>query len=171
MDEGLLKSLRDKYMALRALRAGEDGGDPQGGMRSVAVRWPGALRELDELPMDVLDDRIAALEASLAGSPVPTWAPWLAEFHGWMRAALALKRHAGRDHGAARRWIRTDYFPDAGQPTPAELSAALDAVLRPPGGRLSRWILEGVAARHGVPFEECSAGAFPPSPLRVSTPP
>jgi hypothetical protein len=63
-----LASLRTKYervLALRELhaRAKSDASfaepDPRTEMTALARSWPGSLRELDELPIDVIRARIA----------------------------------------------------------------------------------------------------------------
>jgi hypothetical protein len=171
MDPECLRALREKYVEMRALREAHDAGDPEDPrprMRALARRFPGALREIDELPLDVIDARLAALDAALGGrGPVPAWARTLVAYHGWMRVALRLKRELAprRDAEAATGWIRA-HRPAPGEPTTEELLAAVEPILRPPGGRLSRWVLARLAERAGRPAAELEEEAFPPSPQR-----
>lgn len=135
--------------ALRAEHARGDELDPRRRLRALAERFPGALRELDELPLAVIEERIAALEAvERSELPAPRWARALASYHAWMRAALALRRAAGveRAQWQALEWLREWYRPEPEGPSLARLEEAMDAVLRPPGGRLNRWVF-GVLAR------------------------
>ena len=69
-----LASLRTKYERLLALRRLHDRAktdasfvepDPRSEMTSLARTWPGSLRELDELPIEVIRSRIAALDRAL----------------------------------------------------------------------------------------------------------
>jgi hypothetical protein len=167
MDDEALSELRAKYVELRAMRSDRvrEDHDVEGRMRALAERFPGALREIDELSIDRIDARIAALDAALEGrEPVPRWAVYLAEYHAWMRAALAMRRAAGRDRDRARAlaWIEAH----EGDPPGPEILEEIDALLRPPQGRLSRWVLARIASRAGLALEEVEAEAFPPSPRR-----
>lgn len=145
-----------KYEQIREMRrAHEDGteGDPRELMRALAAEFPGALRELDELPMQTIEARLEALRAPQP----PAWADTMSRYHGWMRLALAIKRAHGRDAEPAEvlLWLADrDTRPD--EPNDVTIEA-VRAILRPPTGRLSRWVLERVAqdtARELVAVEE-----------------
>ncbi|HJL18482.1 MAG TPA: hypothetical protein RMH99_22650 [Sandaracinaceae bacterium LLY-WYZ-13_1] len=165
-----LRALRAKYVELRALRRAHDAGDPadpRARMRAVARRFPGALREIDELPIEAIEARIAALDRALAGAEPPAWAAPLSAYHGWMRVALRLKRELAprRDPDEATAWLRRQALaPD--EPALEALVEAVAIILRPPGGRLSRWVLARVAADAGRDPAEVEAEIFPPSPRR-----
>lgn len=166
--DATLEDLRAKYREIRALRLGDER-DPRARMRALAARYPGALRELDELPMEAVEARIDALDRALGGdAAAPPWAETLGRYHGWMRVALRLKRAtgAGRTREAAHAFLRS-HRPAPGEPSRAELAERLDAILRPPGGRLSRYVLRRVAEELGRPVEELTSEAFPPSPTRA----
>ena len=173
MDPDCTRALRDKYLEMRALRVAHDAGDeddPRPRMRALARRFPGALREIDELPLERIDARLTALDAALAGrAPLPDWAETLIAYHGWMRVALRLKRELAprRDRAAAREWLRR-HRPAPGEPRVDELDAALEAILRPPGGRLSRWVFERLGQARGRSASALEAEAFPPSPQRAA---
>lgn len=86
------RELREKYAELRALRTDTSGADPTARMRALAARFPGALREIDVLPLETIDARLLALDAVLAGAPEERWMRVAAAFHVAMRAALDRKR-------------------------------------------------------------------------------
>lgn len=142
-----LRALRDKYREMKRLRAEHEAGevaDPRPAMRALAARFPGALREIDELPMHVIDARIASLERALAGEAPEPWVRALARYHAWMRLALRLRLACARDRSAeaARAWLAGAEREHADDVEPRELDEdMLAAVLRPPGGRLHRVIL------------------------------
>lgn len=86
------RELREKYAELRALRTDASGADPTRRMRALAARFPGALREIDALPLETIDARLRALDAVLAGAPEAEWMRIAAAFHVAMRAALDRRR-------------------------------------------------------------------------------
>jgi hypothetical protein len=134
--------LLEKYLEMRELRRLDAAGklaDPKPRMRALAKRFPGALREIDELPPEIIQKRIDALEKE--GEP-ERWMIAMARFHEAMRDVLAIKRVIGRR-----------------KPTPALRRAArracsgdwdLDRVARPPGGRLTDVVFEHVAEEMGI---------------------
>lgn len=142
------RALARKYRALLAIRAA--GGAARDVLRALAEEFPGALRELDTLPLAELEGRAAALEAS--GSE--PWMRWLAAVHAWSRAALWLKAHPGDLAGASAR---------AGRAVDSAFAAA---VARPPRRRLVRAVLERVAADFGADPDAIEARLFPPHPSR-----
>lgn len=160
-------ALREKYLEMRSLREEHARGeerDPQARLRVLATRFPGALREIDELPMAVIDGRLAELDAVERGElALPEWARAQLGYHGWMRAAIAVRRAAGRDRDRdrARAWIALRYQPGEHDPSVGALTAQLDAVLRPPGGRLNRWLFALLAAELGTHSVVVEALVFP----------
>ncbi|MGF1468103.1 MAG: hypothetical protein ACFCGT_18440 [Sandaracinaceae bacterium] len=171
--EPALTELLGKYAEMVALREADEAGegaDPKPAMRELASRFPGALREIDELPLGVLRGRSGSLRRFLDGAEEePDWARPMAAYHGWLRVALGVKRAAGpsRRLEAATAWLAGPYRPLPGDPPAAELTeAALAAMLRPPGGRLNGWVLERVAARYGITRDTLERRLFPPSPMR-----
>jgi len=169
-----MSDLLAKYHEMRAMRADDaagSSGDPRPRMRALAARFPGALREIDELPEALLDARIAALEAARRGeAPLPRWARAAADYHGWMRAILRLRRVAGRlrDRQRALEWIAGSYAPSEHEPAASELTRVVEQVLRPPRGRLNPWLFAHLAARHGLSAAELESEIFPPSPRRCA---
>ena len=154
-----LRALRDKYREIKRLRDEAAAGlarDPQPEMAELARRFPGALRELDELPMPAIEQRLAALEAALQpGGVEPPWARLQIGYHSWMRVALRIKRLAqgrGSEHAAAvLRELQAEYRPAADEPPLESLDLVLvAAVLEPNQGRLNPWVYARVAAENGV---------------------
>ena len=85
-------------LAMRVVHAAgdEDVAAVRALMAALAARFPGALREIDELPLEEIRRRIAALDAVLADSAeVEPWMEAIALFHAMARGALAAKRWLG----------------------------------------------------------------------------
>lgn len=146
------RDLLDKYIEMRALRCLDvEGvlGDPKPRMRALAKRFPGALREIDELPLEIIQSRIDALIRH-EGEPEP-WMIAMQRFHVAMRDVLAIKRILGR------REI-----------TPALRAAAervssawdLDRIARPPAGKLTELVFEHIAKTMGIDATEARALVF-----------
>jgi hypothetical protein len=154
-----VRGLREKYGEIHALRvehARGDAADPRPRMRALARRFPGALRELDELPMELIEARLQAIEAALAhGPPFASW-PWIAlqvHYHARMRAALHVKRLARGRRGEALEQVLLELSAQRGADdadAPALDRAAVGVILEPPGGRLGPWVLAEVARQAGV---------------------
>jgi hypothetical protein len=157
--EAAVMALLDKYREIKRLREEHTRGDeqdPRPQLRELAARFPGALRELDELPMDVIDERLSSLHDVLARvHPAPPWVALQLGYHGWMRAALRIKLIArGRDSAhidSVLAELRQRYAPGAYDPPLASLDrAAVSAILEPLDGRLNPWVFARVAAVAGV---------------------
>jgi hypothetical protein len=140
------EELLRKYREILRLRRAPADEDPKEAMAALAREFPGSLREADDLPMRELERRVEALEVIQRGTPPPeTWMLAVSRYHRLTRGALAIKR-----------WLRGRKLLDAG--IEAELLAALStlpfpedtklwrddlaAVARPPGGRLTRLVVE-----------------------------
>jgi hypothetical protein len=156
-DRAIYALLAEKYrrmIELRRLDATGLGGDPRPAARALATRHPGALRELDELPMEVLEERRAALERVLAGRGAPeAWMYALARYHGWLRLALRIRRGVLplRTLERARAYLAA-HPPDPAEGEPAEplSDEFLAALLAPPAGRLNPIVFARVAAETGL---------------------
>lgn len=133
-------------------------------MRALAARFPGALRELDDLPLEVIEERVATLSGVAAGQPAPAWARWSIAYHGWMRVLLRLRREAGRERDPERalEWLRASHRPGPDEPDVETLEPLVGSVLRPPAGRLSRWVLGRVGAAEGADADRVEQAIFPP---------
>jgi hypothetical protein len=158
-----LDDLREKYARILALREAHeraqrgDGAepDPTRAMGALAARWPGALRELDDLPRDVLEQRVAALAAARDGA---------ADVAPWMRAQHAFHASA-RGALVAKRWLRGRRDVDAplraayGAAAASDVEASawcedLARVARPPRGRVLALVWERVAQVLAIPEDE-----------------
>ncbi|HSO31351.1 MAG TPA: hypothetical protein VLT33_02510, partial [Labilithrix sp.] len=143
-----LCALRDKYeriLRLRLLhvRAREEAAfsepDPRAAMAELAREFPGALRELDELPLDVIRERVGALAA--AENDATAAAPWMhaqVRFHRLARGALGVKRWLGGrpltpelEASFARALPRLPNADDV-----SVWASSLAAVAKPPRGRV-----------------------------------
>lgn len=140
-----LEALAAKYREMIALR--RDTGSKDGArLKALAARFPGVLRELDTRTMASLEERLAEMEAALAGSSVPAWASTQLAFHAWVRLALWMR--ADGVTGNAQAWAEAYVPRDVGDPPREALSAArLAELVSPPAGRVS------LAARNAVAIE------------------
>jgi len=92
----MFADLRAKYEEMRALRLTDDGSyDPRERMAALASRFPGALREIDTLPLDEIEARIEALtRAERDPSHAARWMTAQSRFHALTREALRARREA-----------------------------------------------------------------------------
>jgi hypothetical protein len=168
-----LRDLRSKYAEMLAMRVAEAlppeqrPGDREvrARMRRLAERFPGSLREIDDLPEREIALRIRALDAVLESHrDAEPWMEALALFHARTRGILVAKRWLRRrkriDAALQERFERelaTLPFPEDSRPWAAHLAT----VASPPRGRL----LEAVFARLGRelqrPVPEIRALVFP----------
>jgi hypothetical protein len=164
-----LAALRDKYREIKRLRDEHEAGivhDPKRELAQLARRFPGALRELDELPMDEVHARLAALDGALGNGEAPAWAALQIGYHGTYRAALRIKRLASptrreRDVAAVHALLAQHYVPAPDEPPLAALDReAIEGILYPPEGRLHAWVLRWVAAELGVSPQAVAAALF-----------
>ena len=171
MPDPALSALRDKYermLRLRLLhvRAHEDPDfaepDPRRAMAELAREFPGALRELDELPLDAIHGRIAALTAAERDdAQVLPWMRAQVGFHRLARGALAVKRWLG---GRPLTPAIEASFARALATLPAEVApwaSSLAAIARPPRGRVLDLVYARLAAELGVDLDTARAAVMP----------
>jgi hypothetical protein len=164
-----LGSLRRKYERMLALRREHEQARMEGHVEPAPRRWlvqlaeefPGALREIDRLPLEVITARIDAL-ASAERDPSRS-APWMEAqllFHGLARGALAAKRWL---RGRKRIDDLTRAAFDAAIPTMPRgvdaqaFASELHRIAAPPRGRLMDVVYARVAAVLGVTDDEARA--------------
>src|SRR6185436_18311929 len=90
-----LVALARKYRTLAELRRAQQmlsRDDVRTPLQNLAREFPGALRELDLLPLDEIDRRFERLEAAALRGSVEPWMGWMHAYHLTMRAALGVKR-------------------------------------------------------------------------------
>lgn len=156
----LLAALGRKYRVLSELRRGVLHGEVRV-LSSLAREFPGALRELECLPLDAIDRRGEAVRRAEQGFTPEPWIEWMLAYHRLMRLALAAKRR-----------LRDARAPELEQATSIALELRgeyaetcepvfVARVARPPGGRLNRLIFEELALALGRPSFEIEAVLFP----------
>jgi hypothetical protein len=170
-----LRALRDKYeqmLSLRQLhaRAKEEPDfvepDPRPAMVVLARRFPGALREIDELPLADIEARIVELSAAEDDpSRVVMWMSAQAGFHRLARGALSVKRWlAGRTPTPAlgRELAGALLSMSEREREEARLWAEDLAVLaRPPRGRVMDLVYARLALELGVDVSAARAAVLP----------
>lgn len=158
-----------KYRELRRLRTTSAATDAEvtAAIRAragLAARHPGSLREIDDLPLDDIDERILALEAAAAGGAMPEWLEPLARYHGWMRALLRAKRWLSRarrvDDALRSRFLREATW-IADEPGVQRVAELLDEVASPPRGRLNVIVFREVAREIGRDPDEVRRALLP----------
>ncbi len=150
-----LAGLAEKYRELGTLCAERDAleargihqltGDERaarhGRTRTLARRFPGALRELDGATTTGLTARLREIEAELAlrrgRDAAPRWMAIVADFHAELAALLAIKGAQGRGESV------TD--------------ADRERIADPPYGRLQELVWSRLAERYGIGPEELRA--------------
>ena len=121
---------------MRALRASSAGPTARAELRAFAAEWPGALKELDTLPTDEIEQRV---QLCAEGADEP-WMAWSLRYHELMRAALALRR-------GERATLVDEEFGRA--------------VERPPHGRLNVVVFAALAREFDVTAREIWDALFP----------
>jgi hypothetical protein len=166
--------LRAKYeeiLRLRRLHLSPDEPDPRAAMAKLAQEFPGALREVDALPLDDIVARLAAL-ARVADEGAPP-APWMiasARYHALTRGALCAKSWlAGRKDVTEE--TRDAFTREAGALCWAadarEWTRDLARVAEPPRGRVTDLVFARIAAELGVTEDVARALVFPPRRARA----
>lgn len=157
-DDADVRGLREKYETMLALRVVHERAradpsfvepDPRRVMAALAARFPGALREIDELPMETIRARIGELAAAESGDAVAPWMIAQTSFHRLARGALAAKRWLGKRRatssavdGAFARAIADGDLPEEA----LAWAGALAALARPPRGRLMDLVFSRIAS-------------------------
>ncbi len=134
--------------------------DPRPAMAELARDFPGALREVDQLPLEIIRARIEEIAAAEANpSVVASWMRAQARFHRLARGALAVKSWIG---GRAVTADLHDAFTDALRVMPdADAASAwakdLAAIANPPRGRVMDLVFARLA--HELDTDVASARA------------
>jgi hypothetical protein len=158
-----LHALARKYRALAELRRSaelEAGAELSGLLLGLGREFPGALIELDRLPLPEIDRRLEAIEQGLVTGAVEPWIVWMCAYHQSMRAALELRRRVSGRAELARalaRELASAAERATGFPCDAEL---VIAVARARGG-VEVVVLERLSRQMGVPAAEIRRALFP----------
>lgn len=157
-----LEALRQKYADLVALREQREDAMRRGLVRfeeaeaeerrrrmaAVAAKFPGALRELDGLALELLRERLRMVEAALQTSETPRWLEAASLFHEAMIEAWRVRDGAG---ALGKTWSEEER----------------EQLRRPAGGRLTTAAWRLVGKRLGLAGEEAERLVFPPPGQRA----
>ena len=164
-DPESLARLAAKYRALGELRRDRARGEaiPERGVfRALAAEFPGALHELDVLPLEEIDRRLATLEAAAGGAEAAPWMAWMSAYHALWRAALHVKIQVARSQSSDAAEDVAALAARAGAHAGIEVDEAFGrSALTPPGGRLSGLVLASLSTRFGVPLAELEQALLP----------
>jgi hypothetical protein len=95
LDAEELRALAEKYETLAAMRQREAGGEPPHEnvfYQRLAARFPGALKELDRLPLEEIDRRARELRFAAESGEVAAWMVAVAAYHARLKELLLAKR-------------------------------------------------------------------------------
>lgn len=160
-----LDRLARKYRQIAELRRARARGEPipeRAVFRALAEEFPGALKELDTLPIEVIDARLEAL--LVAGAGAEPWIVWMIDYHALMRAALYLKIRLARLPDLPTDQAEALAARASAHARVAVGAAFVAAVRSPPSGRITRVVYAELAARHSAPEEEIRTALFPRRP-------
>jgi hypothetical protein len=94
-----MERLLHKYLEIARLRRNVSAEPPTQAMRALAAEFPGALRELDQVPQAVLEARIAELEQVARGATPPAaWMLALVRFHELVLQETRTRTRAPGEH-------------------------------------------------------------------------
>ena len=157
-------ALEGKYAEIAELRRARDRGEPippRAVFKALAERFPGALQELDTLPLDVVDARLAAIRAALAGGGIEAWIAWMIGYHALLRASLRIRLRAAKARFCSDERA-VELAEDASTHAGIEVDVAfVRATLRPPGGRIAAVVYMRLEALYDVPASAIRAALFP----------
>jgi hypothetical protein len=160
-----LRALARKYEVLARMRRDRerDGSiAARAELRALAREFPGALRELDTVPMDEIDRRTRALaDAAQGAAAVEAWMIWMTAYHATMRAALFVKARIARSLALSDSLSRA-----VAEKATAHLGQPIDetfvrAVASPPRGRLNALVFDRLGQEFGVSPELMWDTLFP----------
>jgi hypothetical protein len=152
-----LAALREKYERMLELRLAPSGGDPRRAMAALASRFPGALREIDDLPLETIAARVREIRACEDGSPGARWMEATHLFHTLTRGALCAKRWlAGRKEidDAVRAAFDRAVVTLCWEQDARSWRDDLARLAAPPRGRVTELVYERIGRLLGVSAEE-----------------
>ncbi|CAN5805714.1 hypothetical protein BH09MYX1_BH09MYX1_49230 [soil metagenome] len=151
----MARTLLAKYEAIRALRAEASATSPVARLQALSTQFPGALRELDTLPIAEIERRIELLHVTAASSDAPpSWIAGMHFFHVELGALLRAKRWLGK-HPHVDAILRSAFIAaHAHDDEMLRWESRLDDVAKPPRGRLSELALSEASTRAAIPQDE-----------------
>jgi hypothetical protein len=158
-----LGALREKYEEMLRLRLEPSGADPRRAMAALASKFPGALREIDELPLETIIARVDELRASEAGAPEARWMEATHLFHALTRGALCAKRWLmGRKE--IDDTVRAAFDREAGALCWGNDARGwreeLARLASPPRGRVTELVYERMGVQLGISIHEARTLVF-----------
>jgi hypothetical protein len=152
LDVTQLRALREKYEEMLVLRVEHDAKrerDVRPRLQELARRFPGALREIDDLPLADVQARIDALRAAERDpSLVTSWMTAIHLFHSMTRGALCAKKWLAGRKGVDEATVAA-FEVEAAQLCWADEARAwageLSRVASPPRGRVTDLVFERIA--------------------------
>lgn len=169
---GALRELREKYAEMLSMRRDHANGseheaDARRRMAALAARFPGSLRELDDLELAEIAARLGKLDAAIERPvDVEPWMVAVAHFHRLARGALSVKRWlAGcRDVDAAvERTFDAEVAVLAFADDAREWRSELAALAAPPGGRVLALVFRRLSSALAISEDEARLRVFGPS--------
>lgn len=158
------RALTEKYatmLELIARRAHDAEDRPNDVLRKLAERFPGALRELDAFPLQVLRERHLGAVNAEAGAELSSLLAWIARYHGWMRLLLYVKSSLARPAQAGVGHVLQPFAAEKGMPTwDAANKRLIEVVRNPPLGRLNELAFSVVAREFDVRPEVVEVSCF-----------
>lgn len=159
-----LADLASKYETLSELRRARTRGEPipaRSTFKSLADRFPGALQELDVLPLELIEARAEALRASAASGSIEPWMAWMIAYHALLRAALRVRLRSLK-----QREITDERAEELAADASRHAGIGVDegfvrATLRPPAGRLANVVYMRLEATFSLPASVIRAALFP----------
>jgi hypothetical protein len=167
----MAEELRTKYLEILALRVlhasgAEEVSSVRRRMVALANRFPGALRETDELEVGEIRRRVCQLDALLRDPDVEEpWMEAIASFHMLTRGVLAVKRWLDGRHtvdaaveAAFAAELELPGFPEEVRAWAGDLAC----VAAPPRGRMMDLVFARLAKRLGTTEREARQLVFGP---------
>jgi hypothetical protein len=130
-------------------------------VRRLAHEFPGALRELDILPLIEIERRAEVLLAASEGGVIEPWMEWMHSYHLMMRAALAIKKRL-----EGRRVLSEPSLIDIAGDVSRESGVRCDIqfvreVANPPLGRVNTVIFRRLSVEFGAAPSALGRVLFP----------
>lgn len=149
-----LAELLEKYEEIARLRdRSEPASDPRPALVALSARFPGALKELDEVPPDVLRDVLSELrETELPAARLLVYRT-MYDYHAALRGALEVKRWLRGAREVSPELATAFASSPALSAEAAQWASELPRIARPPRGRLTDLVVERIARSTGEPAE------------------